>query len=107
MTMKTLIILATALVVAGCASAGSTNQAGDTAAASGTAAASSERKEKVAALTPEDPGYWDEIICRREPLTGTRLTKARCHTRYDWERMRGAATETMRDINSQPIPIQE
>lgn len=107
MTMKTLIILVAALVAAGCASAASTNKAGETAAASDTAAASSERKEKVAALTPEDPGYWDEIVCRREPLTGTRLTKARCHTRYDWERMRGAATETMRDLNSQPIPIQE
>lgn len=101
MTMKTLIILVAALVTAGCASAASTHKAGET------AAASSERKEKVAALTPEDPGYWDEIVCRREPLTGTRLTKARCHTRYDWERMRGAATETMRDLNSQPIPIQE
>lgn len=107
MIMKNLLILVAAIVIAGCASTGSTNKASETAAASDTVAASSERKEQVAALTPEDPGYWDEIVCRREPLTGTRLTKARCHTRYDWERMRGAATETMRDINSQPIPIQE
>ncbi|MFU8820311.1 MAG: hypothetical protein ACNA8G_02035 [Gammaproteobacteria bacterium] len=100
------MILVAALAIAGCASTGSTNNAGETAAATNTVAASSERKEKVAALTPEDPGYWDEVICRREPLTGTRLTKARCHTRYDWERMRGAATETMRDIESKNIPLQ-
>lgn len=75
----------------GCASSGTTGDA-----ASGA--------RTVAILTPEDPGYWDEIICQREPLTGTRLTKSRCHSRYDRERMRGAATETMRDILSQPQP---
>lgn len=58
---------------------------------------------KTPGKTPaEDPEYWNEEICKREPVTGTRLTRARCHTRYEWARMESAATETMRDIESQP-----
>jgi predicted small secreted protein len=102
--MKLLLIAIAATGLAACASTGS--GAGSDAAAQASTAAPpvAAQDATVAALNPEDPGYWDEIICRREPVTGTRLTRARCHSRYDWARMRGAASETMRDITSQPNP---
>lgn len=53
---------------------------------------------------PTDPGYWDEVICKRTPVTGTRLTRGQCHTRYDWARIEGAATEIMREIENRPLP---
>lgn len=98
------IILASSALIA-CASSGPDRSApGMT-----TATAVGDPSMTVAAteLQPEDPGYWDEMICKREPVTGTRLTRARCHSRYDWARMEGAATETMRDIFSQPIACLE
>jgi hypothetical protein len=61
----------------------------------------------IAELRSNDPEYWDEIICRREPVTGTRLTRGRCHSRYDWARMQGAATEFMRELENRPIPVNE
>jgi len=102
--MKALLISLIAMGLAACASTAPSAGSGASAEASKAAPASEGQASTVAALNPEDPGYWDEIICRREPVTGTRLTRARCHSRYDWARMSGAATETMRDILSQPNP---
>lgn len=96
--MKHVLLTVAAMVIAGCVSPGTADQAREA------TPSQQQQTERVATLTPEDPGYWDEIVCRREPLTGTRLTKSRCHSRYDWERMRGAAKETMRDILAQPLP---
>lgn len=102
--MRALLAVIAAILISGCASTGPASTSGDPAAASASTSQPAGKSEKVAAMDPEDPGYWDEIICRREKVTGTRLTRARCHSRYDWERMRSAATETMRDIESQPRP---
>jgi hypothetical protein len=60
-----------------------------------------------AAAHSTDPGYWDEVICKRTPVTGTRLTRGQCHTRYDWARMEGAARETMREIENRPLPCSD
>ena len=55
------------------------------------------------ALTPESP---DDVICRNQRVTGSRMMRRVCHARWEWEQMETAATETMRDINSIPVPIQ-
>lgn len=101
-TMRTLLLLIVATALAACAAGGPKPSRAD--AAVETAPVENSATRTAAATGPDDPGYWEEIICRREPVTGTRLTRARCHSRYDWARMRGAATETMRDIESQAIP---
>jgi hypothetical protein len=98
--MKTLLIAITVAGLTACASAAPAPQAVEQTARAVTA---QNPAEIESSLQPGDPGYWDEEVCRREPVTGTRLTRARCHTRYDWARMSGAATETMRDIDSQSI----
>jgi hypothetical protein len=102
--MRLLLIALAATALAGCAAASPVPGPDDTPGVSTPAAAAGSESSTVTALNPDDPGYWDEIICRREPVTGTRLSRARCHSRYDWARMRGAATETMRDIESIPRP---
>lgn len=108
--MKAMVIVCALAMLSACASTGSAPATDRH--ASETVAAVQHGNLPVAIATggqlqPEDPGYWDEMICKREPVTGTRLTRARCHSRYDWARMQGAATETMRDIFSQPVPCLE
>jgi hypothetical protein len=100
--MKNILILISMAALAACASSGPVSQTDELTASATPARA--EAEPRTSALQPGDPGYWDEEVCRREPITGTRLSRARCHTRYDWARMSGAATETMRDLGSQPIP---
>jgi hypothetical protein len=100
--MKTLLIIIALGALAACTSTGPAPQAGELKASAAPAVPTESATEST--LQPGDPGYWDEIVCRRAPVTGTRLTRARCHSRYDWARMAGAATETMRDIESKPIP---
>jgi hypothetical protein len=100
--MKKLMFLIIVTALAGCTSGAPKTSGGDATAA--TAPVERTTTTTAAIKGPDDPGYWEEVICRREPVTGTRLTRARCHSRYDWARMRGAATETMRDIESMAIP---
>jgi hypothetical protein len=102
MAMKALLITILVGALAACASGAPAPQEGPLKASAAPAVPAESTTES--ALQPGDPGYWDEIVCRRAPVTGTRLTRARCHSRYDWARMAGAATETMRDIESKPIP---
>jgi predicted small lipoprotein YifL len=102
--MKSLLVLISVAALAACASSGPTSQTDELTATATPAPASAEAKARTSSLQPGDPGYWDEEVCRREPVTGTRLTRARCHTRYDWARMSGAATEVMRDIESMGRP---
>lgn len=101
--MKLVLILIAGVMAAACASSG---PAADADKLPTVAAAEPETQQRAApGKTPaEDPDYWNEEICKREPVTGTRLTIARCHTRYDWARMSSAATETMREIQDRPIP---
>lgn len=106
--MRTLYIILAASALVACASSGS----GPTPGESATAPTAGEDKNvqfgnqaAVASVPPaeeDEPGYWDEMICKNEPVTGTRQIRRRCHSRYDWARMESAATETMRDIESQP-----
>lgn len=102
--MKLLIVMLTTALLAACASTGSGTAPERTAALSAPAQASGEETAAAPATHADDPGYWDEIICKRADTTGTRLYSHRCHSRYDWARMSGAAREIMRDIESQPIP---
>lgn len=108
--MKTLLIVLALVMLSACTSTGSAPPADSNAGETVAAIQHRNLPGSIAAggrLQPGDPGYWDEEICRREPVTGTRLTRARCHSRYDWARMQGAATETMRDIFSKPVPCLE
>lgn len=105
--MRTLSIILAAWMLVACASTGSGPEAGDSAA---TPAAEDKgvqfgNQAAIASVPPaeeDDPGYWEEMICKNEPVTGTRQIRRRCHSRYDWARMEGAATEAMRDIEAQP-----
>lgn len=101
--MRALILAVVVTLLSACASTGPAAP-GAAAADAASAPRLAEKRDTVASKDSEEPGYWDEIVCKREQVTGTRLTRGRCHSRYDWARMRGAATETMRDIESQPRP---
>jgi len=110
--MRTLFILLAAASLAACAAAGPAPGAGDAAPVSEATQAAENKaikfgnQEAVATVAPaseeREPGYWEEEICKREPVTGTRQYTRRCHTRWQWAQMESAATETMRDIESQP-----
>lgn len=106
--MKLLVISALVVLLSACAGPARTS-----APEAASAQAQEQAQENMASeatmaeLRSSDPGYWDEVICRREPITGTRLSRGRCHSRYDWARMEGAARETMREIENRPIPLNE
>jgi hypothetical protein len=104
--MRIVVVAILGTVLTACASAGPSS-APEAASTTAALAEADAQTLTTAVLRPGDPGYRDERICRREPVTGTRLTRARCHSRYDWARMAGAATETMRDILSQPTACLE
>lgn len=42
--------------------------------------------------------WWDEVVCQREPSMGSRLSRNRCHSRFEWSSMQKNASETMRDM---------
>jgi hypothetical protein len=110
--MKTLALLSAclALGLAGCASTGPA-PAPEGVPEAGTSATSDKsiqfaNQAAVGSIEPrveDDPGYWEEIVCKREGATGSRQVTRRCHSRYDWARMEGAANEFMRDIWSVPV----
>ncbi|HUG98974.1 MAG TPA: hypothetical protein VMQ83_07340 [Gammaproteobacteria bacterium] len=105
--MRTLSIILAVWALVACASTGSGPEAGGSAAAPATEDKRVEfgNQAAIASVPPaeeDDPGYWEEMICKNEGATGSRQVRRRCHTRYDWARMESAATETMRDIDSQP-----
>jgi hypothetical protein len=102
--MKTLLLALAGLALLGCAAPARESAPPPAAAAPASQERSTETMAKGGVIVyADDPEYWGEIICKREAVTGTRMTKARCHSRYDWERMQGAARETMRDIENQPV----
>lgn len=102
--MKILLLALTSMALIGCASPGRDSAPPSAAAAPVSKEAGTETMAKGGVIVyADDPEYWGEIICRREAVTGTRMTKARCHSRYDWERMQGSAREAMRDIENQPV----
>ncbi|HUG98973.1 MAG TPA: hypothetical protein VMQ83_07335 [Gammaproteobacteria bacterium] len=105
--MKALFIAIAAATLLACASTGPTQEAEKLSTVAAAEPDSGQRGAFPGATIADDPDYWNEEICKREPVTGTRLTRARCHTRYDWARMQKAATESMRDIFSQPTPCLE
>jgi ABC-type glycerol-3-phosphate transport system substrate-binding protein len=109
--MRALLILIAATALAACATGGPTAETAGTAEPVTTQAGQDKEiqfgnREAIATVAPaseEDaPGYWEEEICKREPVTGSRQYTRRCHTRWQWAQMEGAATETMRDIWAQP-----
>lgn len=109
--MKTLFITIAAASLLACASAGPGPGTDEAAPVDGTTSGENKQVQfgnqaaisTIPAAAEEDqPGYWEEMICKNEGVTGSRQVRRRCHTRYDWARMESAATETMRDIESQP-----
>jgi hypothetical protein len=115
-TLNMTLILVAAVAMTACAAPGPAADA-PTASVPEQAQAGAQKdiqfatREAMSSIEPiaeeEQPGYWDEEICRREPITGTRQTQRRCHTRWQWAQMESAATETMRDIWMQPRTIRD
>jgi hypothetical protein len=112
--MRALLLIITAAAMAACAAAGPTSEA--PAPVTGERSAEQQQdvrfgnREAMASIEPavsDDPGYWDEEICRRTPITGSRQTQRRCHTRWEWSQMEAAATETMRDIWMIPRTVRD
>jgi hypothetical protein len=102
--MRHTIVVLLGVMLLGCA--GPASAPGSAPSATAPAQADAEMAASAAAHST-DPGYWDEVICKRTPVTGTRLTRGQCHTRYDWARMEGAARETMREIENRPLPCSD
>lgn len=44
----------------------------------------------------------EKRICRREDITGSRFTKKVCMTQSEWDHVRNATREAMRDMDSRP-----
>lgn len=102
-TMQLIFVVVFGALLVGCTAPGPTSAPKSALSAAGPAPAEAQR---AASARPRstDWEYWDEIICMRTPVTGTRLSRGQCHTRYDWARMEGAARETMREIENRPLP---
>jgi hypothetical protein len=101
--MKALFLALAALALIGCASPGN----GPVETTTPPAAAIPASDPALATVAPADETEsWDDVICRKQRVTGSRMMRNVCNTRWEWARMEGAAVETMRDIGSKPIPIQ-
>jgi hypothetical protein len=106
--MRTLLILIAALALAACAAAGPAPETSAAAVVQGSAPAVAEAPldgggdAATAAPTKESP---NDIICRNQRVTGSLRMRRVCHPRWEWTQMEDSATETMRDINSIPVPI--
>jgi hypothetical protein len=107
--MRTLFIALAALALAACAAAGPAPEADEAAVAQAGAPAVAEAvldggaEAATAAAAEESP---NDIICRNQRVTGSLRMRRVCHARWEWAQMEVSATETMRDINSIPVPIQ-
>lgn len=61
---------------------------------------------RTSGATHNPPGYdKDELVCRREKVTGSRFARNLCHTREQWEAMRKAGVEGTGNIQRAPVPI--
>ena len=61
---------------------------------------------RTAGAANNPPGYdKDELVCRREKVTGSRFARNLCHTREQWEAMRKAGVEGTNNIQRAPVPI--
>jgi hypothetical protein len=61
---------------------------------------------RTASATNNPPGYdKDEMVCRREKVTGSRFARNLCHTREQWEAMRKAGVEGTGNIQRAPVPL--
>ncbi len=45
-------------------------------------------------------------VCRTEAVTGSRFSRKICHTREEWDRMKEAGVETVKNIQKAPIPLE-
>lgn len=107
--MRSVFILIAALVLAACAAAGPAPETNTGAVGQGSVPAVAQApldgsgEAATAAAAEESP---DDIICRNQRVTGSLRMRRVCHARWEWAQMEASATETMRDINSIPVPIQ-
>lgn len=102
--MKTLILVLVATALVACAGPG--QGPGEPAAGPATEPAASSSGDAaptpVAQAEPADSP--DEVVCRREQVTGSRMVTSVCHTRREWARLAEEANELMRDVQTRPIP---
>ena len=102
-TTTSILSIAAALMLVSCASRGPASSAEVAAANARTRAdTGSEYKSLVDNAS-------DQIVCRRQMVTGSRIPSQVCLTRADMEAQRERAEEVMRDMRSsaaiaQPIP---
>lgn len=102
--MKTLILVLVAMALAACAGPGP--GPGEPAAGpAAESAASSSGDATTTSVAEADPAKsLDEVVCRREQVTGSRMVTSVCHTRREWARLADEANELMRDVQTRPIP---
>ena len=61
---------------------------------------------RQAGATTNLPGYdKDEVVCRRERVTGSRMSRNLCHTREQWEAMRKAGVQGTKNVQDAPVPV--
>jgi outer membrane biogenesis lipoprotein LolB len=70
-----------------------------------TAAAPQEEQKFRTVSEAEAVAKDDDLICRTERKTGTRIDTQRCATRAEWQRLREASTEDYRRAATRGLPI--
>lgn len=53
------------------------------------------RGEKREGLTMQEKWSDDVVVCKRQQVIGSRMTRKVCHTRGEWQAMRNNARESM------------
>lgn len=64
-----------------------------------------EEGSTPASNAPASQDDADRVICKKEPITGTRLSKRVCHTAREWEQMRQDARATVQGAQSRQDPM--
>ena len=102
--MKRLILMLVATALAACAGPGQA-PSGPAAGPATEPAASSPADAAPVAVAQADQGEsLDDVVCRREQVTGSRMKTSVCHTRREWARLEEESKELMRDVQTRPTP---
>ncbi len=61
--------------------------------------------EKRPVSASERREHADRVRCVNEQITGSRFYKRICQTEEEWERLREAGVEAVRNIQNRPVPL--
>ena len=102
--MKTLVLVLVAMALAACAGPGQGSGEPAAGPAAEPAASSPGDAVSTSVAQADNAESLDEVVCRREQVTGSRLVTSVCKTRREWARLADEANELMRDVQASPIP---